>query len=189
MSTPTLHLLCGKIAAGKSTLSAKLVTEEAALAIAEDRWLAALYGPEMKTGQDFLRFSDRLKEVMGPHIVELLGQGLTVVLDFAANTVAQRAWMKSLIDQARVAHQLHYLDVPDEVCLARLKARNAAGEHALPRRRSSSAASPRTSNRQATRKALLLCGTYSAGDGDEVIPLRVVGVPLRRPSKVSQRLR
>ena len=131
MSTPTLHLLCGKIAAGKSTLSAKLVTEEAALAIAEDRWLAALYGPEMKTGQDFLRYSDRLKEVMGPHIVELLGQGLTVVLDFAANTVAQRAWMKDLIDQAQVAHQLHYLDVPDEVCLARLKARNAAGEHAF----------------------------------------------------------
>ncbi|WP_422063906.1 AAA family ATPase [Shimia sp.] len=34
--TPTLYMLCGKIAAGKSTLAAKLATAENAVLIAED---------------------------------------------------------------------------------------------------------------------------------------------------------
>ena len=30
---------------------------------------------------------------------------------------------------AGASHQLHFLDVPDEVCLARLQRRNAEGRH------------------------------------------------------------
>jgi predicted kinase len=37
--------------------------------------------------------------------------------------------MKGIAAEASVAHRLHWLDVPDEVCRARLRARNAAGEH------------------------------------------------------------
>ena len=66
---------------------------------------------------------------MAPHLVELLKAGLSVVLDYPANTLANRAWMLGIAGQAGVAHQLHWLDVPDEVCRARLRARNAAGEH------------------------------------------------------------
>ena len=40
---PTLHFFCGKIAAGKSTLAAKLAEQEGTVLIAEDAWLAALY--------------------------------------------------------------------------------------------------------------------------------------------------
>jgi hypothetical protein len=35
--------------------------------------------------------------MMGPHIVDILQQGLSVVLDFPANTVTYRNWMRSLI--------------------------------------------------------------------------------------------
>ncbi len=62
---PTLHLLCGKIAAGKSTL-------------------------------------------------------------------AVRRWMRTLIDGSGAAHELHFLDVPNETCRRRLRARNAAGGHPYP---------------------------------------------------------
>jgi predicted kinase len=34
-----------------------------------------------------------------------LHQGLSVVLDFAANTRRQRAWMRALIDTAGVSHE------------------------------------------------------------------------------------
>jgi predicted kinase len=54
-----------------------------------------------------------------------------VVLDFPANTVKNRDWMRSLIAQARVPHELHLLDLPDAVCKARLRERNARGEHAF----------------------------------------------------------
>jgi hypothetical protein len=47
---------------------------------------------------------------MGPHVVDILRQGLSVVLDVPANTVSYRAWMRLLITQADVAHELHVLD-------------------------------------------------------------------------------
>ncbi|WP_424928620.1 AAA family ATPase [Amaricoccus tamworthensis] len=125
----TLHMLCGKIAAGKSTLAARLLEEPGTVLIAEDEWLHALYGDEMATPRDFVRCSGRLRQVMGPHVAGLLRAGMSVVLDFQANTVDARRWMHGVAEAAGVDHRLHYLDVPDEVCLARLKARNAQGDH------------------------------------------------------------
>lgn len=37
--------------------------------------------------------------------------------------------MRGVFEAAGSAHRLHVLDVPDEVCLARLSARNAGGSH------------------------------------------------------------
>lgn len=124
-----LHFLCGKIAAGKSTLSKALATEHRAVVLSEDEWLPLLYPDELLTIPDYVRYSSRLKKVVGPLVRDLLTAGVTVVLDFPANTVEQRRWMKDLADSTDAPHVLHYLDVPDEVCRARLKARNAVGEH------------------------------------------------------------
>lgn len=129
MSKATLHMICGKIAAGKSTLTRDLGRQPQTIVISEDAWLSPLFGPEMKTVEDYVRYSRRLREAMGPHIQGLLGQGLSVVLDFPANTLSARAWMKTLYEAAGADHRLHFLDVPDEICKARLRARNAAGDH------------------------------------------------------------
>lgn len=51
---PTLHLLCGKIAAGKSTLSAKLMETPNTILVSEDSWLAALYGEQMQSVADYV---------------------------------------------------------------------------------------------------------------------------------------
>lgn len=127
----TLHMICGKIAAGKSTLAAELTARPATIRISEDAWLACLYKDEQKTIDDYARNSSRLREAMGDHVVELLRAGLSVVLDFPANTPASRRWMRSLFERAGAFHRLHFLDVPDEVCKARLRARNALGTHAF----------------------------------------------------------
>ena len=129
--TPTLHMLCGKIAAGKSTLAAQLAKDKNAILIAEDEWLATLSGHEMKTARDYVRCASRLRVVMGPHVVSLLKAGSSVVLDFQANTVDSRAWLRGLFDEAHAVHQLHVLVPPDDVCLARLRARNARGTHSF----------------------------------------------------------
>jgi AAA domain len=52
-----------------------------------------------------------------------------IVLDFPANTVRNRNWMPSLIDQSGATHELHLLDVPDMICKERLRERNAGGKH------------------------------------------------------------
>ncbi|HEY0413998.1 MAG TPA: ATP-binding protein [Allosphingosinicella sp.] len=124
-----LHLVCGKIAAGKSTLCARLGAAPGTVTIAEDAWLKRLFGDEMKAVADYVRVSARLRSAMGPHVADLLRAGLDVVLDFPANTVATRAWMKGIAEQAGARAVLHWLDVPDEVCRARLRRRNAEGAH------------------------------------------------------------
>ena len=126
---PTLHLLCGKIGSGKSTLARQLAARPATLLISEDHWNSTLWADELKTIEDYGRLSMRLRAAMAPHIVAILKQNLSVVLDFAANTVKQRAWARSVIDAADVSHELHVLDVPDVICLQRLRQRNASGEH------------------------------------------------------------
>lgn len=129
MPKPTLHLLCGKIASGKSTLAKSLANEHRAILLSEDRWISRLYPGEVQTVTDYVRCAKRIRDVLGPLVIDLLGVGLDVVLDFPANTVADREWLRGLADAAGSAHCLHYLDVDDDTCRARLHARNERGEH------------------------------------------------------------
>jgi predicted kinase len=129
LPTPTLHLMCGKIASGKSTLTARLGQEAGTVVISEDDWLGALFGDEMSSVADYVRCSAKLRAAMGPHVTALLDAGLSVVLDFPANTVETRAWMRGILDGTDADHVLHVLDVPDEVCIERMRARNAQGDH------------------------------------------------------------
>ncbi|MCK2175086.1 AAA family ATPase [Enterobacter asburiae] len=126
---PILHLLCGKIASGKSTLSAKLGSSPGTVIVSEDRWLAALFTNEMQSISDYVQYSLRLRNAMKPHLVSLLKAGLSVVLDFPANTQKNREWMMSIIKESGASNQLHYLKVSDEVCKSRLRARNTEGMH------------------------------------------------------------
>jgi predicted kinase len=129
LNDAALHLLCGKIAAGKSTLSAQLGKLANTIVVSEDHWLSRLYPGEMASIADYVRCSARLRDAMRAHLVAILTSGTSVVLDFPANTPPNRAWMRTIFEEARASHQLHFLDVPDAVCKARLRARNARGEH------------------------------------------------------------
>ncbi|MEH6527437.1 MAG: ATP-binding protein [Sneathiella sp.] len=126
---PALHLVCGKIGSGKSTIARKLADNSNTVLLSEDVWLSSLYPGEIKDLRDYVRCSGRLKTVLEEYIKQLLAAGITVVLDFPANTIEGRLWSKALFEEAGVAHELHYLDVADEICKARLHARNAAGVH------------------------------------------------------------
>jgi predicted kinase len=132
METPwptTLYLLCGRIAAGKSTLARQLASRPGILLIDMDHWMSTLFPVENRTIEDFARLSARLRDAMGPHVIDILRQDLSVVLDFPANTVKWRSWMRSLINEANVAHELHFLDVSDAICKERLRQRNISGDH------------------------------------------------------------
>jgi predicted kinase len=128
-SQPTLYLLCGKIAAGKSTVANRLATRPATVLISEDHWNSNLFPGKLKTIEDYSRYSSRLRNAMGPHVGSLLKAGMSVVLDFPANTLASRSWMRRIFEDANAANELHFLDVSDETCKRRLRERNSAGEH------------------------------------------------------------
>ena len=131
LNEPTLHLVCGKIAAGKSTLVTELGLAPNTIVVREDHWLSRLYPGEQNTLADYVRNSTRLRSAIAPHLVDLLRCGLSIALDFPANTPSSRAWMRTLFEGAGCAHRLHYLDVTDAVCKDRLRRRNESGEHAF----------------------------------------------------------
>jgi predicted kinase len=121
---PTMHFLCGKMAAGKSTLSKKLAADFKAVLICEDLWLSRLYGDEIHTFDDYLKYSARLTEALFPHLVELLKLGNSLVLDFPGNVPRQRQWFRTVFEAAGADHVLHFVDVADSLCKAQLRQRN-----------------------------------------------------------------
>jgi len=119
----TLYFICGKIASGKTTLARLLAAEHAAALICEDEWLVRL-DTRIESFDDFILHSRRLRAAMTPHVIQLLRLGTSVVLDFPANTPKDRVWMRSLFEAAHADHELHVIDAADDLCKARLRARN-----------------------------------------------------------------
>ncbi len=126
----TLHLFCGRIAAGKSTLARQLASTPGALLIGLDDWMSTLYPTENQSLEDFVVLTARVRAIMGPHVVALLRLGVTVALDFPANTPSWRDWMRGIVEESGAYHELHLLDTPDAVCRVRLRHRNESGAHA-----------------------------------------------------------
>lgn len=125
LSTAKLIFFCGKMASGKSTLATALAEREQAVLLSQDVLLDTLFPNLIVNVASYLEYSGRVNRMLAPHVVDVLSKGLSVVLDFPANTRNQRAWFREIIDRAGVEHELHLLDTPDDICKAQLKARSA----------------------------------------------------------------
>ena len=125
----SLHLICGKIASGKSTLAQRLASSPRTVLISEDYWLAQLYPGEIRSIADYAKLSGRVRQAMEAHIVSLLAAGTSVVLDFPSNTLQTRSWARGIFERAGAPHYLHFINLPDERCKQQLQHRNRSGEH------------------------------------------------------------
>jgi predicted kinase len=130
MQPGTLHFISGRLASGKTTLARKLAAEHHAVFFCEDVWLSKL-SDGISSFDEYLNWSRRCRSVMGPLIVDTLRAGASVVLDFAGNTIAERAWVRGLFEQAGSPHHLHFLDVSEDECLHRLLGRNVSKPEGL----------------------------------------------------------
>jgi predicted kinase len=124
MAVATLHFFCGKAGAGKSTRATAIAESHRAILLSEDIWLSRLYGDQIKVFDDYIRFSRKLNTVVTPLVIDLLTAGQSVVMDFQANTRQRRAWFRSMFEAAHAEHLMHFLQTPDNVCLARIATRN-----------------------------------------------------------------
>lgn len=123
MQPGTLHFISGRLAAGKTTLARQLAAEHHAVLFCEDVWLSKL-SDGISSFEDYLKWSRRCRSIMGPLIIDVVKAGASVVLDFAGNRIDERAWVRSLSEEAGGPHVLHFLDVDEEECLHRLQTRN-----------------------------------------------------------------
>jgi len=125
MSTSTkLILLCGKMAAGKSTLARDLAKQKNAILLVQDELLDALFPGEITDLPGFIKCSSRLRSALAPHICALLSKGISVVLDFPGNTKAHRLWFREIIEHTNVEHELHFVDASDALCKDQLAKRS-----------------------------------------------------------------
>jgi predicted kinase len=123
-SSAKLIFMCGKMAAGKSTLARDLAKRENAIFLVQDEFLQALFPGEITDLPAFVKCSSRLRSALAPHVCALLSRGISVVLDFPGNTKALRGWFRELIERANVDHELHFVDVSDALCKAQLAHRS-----------------------------------------------------------------
>lgn len=123
--TGKLLFFCGKMAAGKSTLSRELALQEHAVLLVEDEFLERLFPGEITDLSAYVKYSARVRESLAALIVSLLKHGVSVVLDFPANTRRQRAWFRRLLDDAAAEHELHFVDASDALCLRQLSRRSS----------------------------------------------------------------
>ncbi|PNL51277.1 ATP-binding protein [Proteus mirabilis] len=128
-SDARLHFFCGKIASGKSTLAKSFAKSPRTVLINEDEWLSRLYPNQIKTVADYIEKSELVKSVLSEHIAVLLKAGNTVIMDFPANTLKQRQWLKSLADNTGMPYLFHVLKVESAECKKRLSLRNQLDEN------------------------------------------------------------
>lgn len=119
----TLHFLSGRAGAGKTTLARQLALTERAALFCEDEWISRLAEP-IETLSEYVAAAARIRSVVAPLAVELLTLGTSVVFDFAGNTVNDRAWVRSIVQDAKADHRLHYVRCDEATCLRRVHQRN-----------------------------------------------------------------
>lgn len=123
MSKGTIYIFCGKMASGKSTLATQIAQQNSLTLISEDALLGTLYQDQIVDVPTYVQFSGKVKLAIKPILVDLLRNGTSIVLDFPANTVDQRKWIKAIVVQADAHVEFHYLNCSDAICKAQLRKR------------------------------------------------------------------
>ncbi len=119
----TLIFFCGKMGAGKSTLSREIASKEGAILLSEDEWLKTIYPDEIENFEDYIKYSSRLKPLIKQHVQNILNLGISVVMDFPGNTEKQRTWFKEIYTEYSFSHKLIYLEASDNLCIQQIKIR------------------------------------------------------------------
>jgi predicted kinase len=119
----TLHFICGKAGAGKTTLARALGERLPAVVFVEDEWFATL-GFQIRSIDDLRAAMARCRAIIGPLATRLLQLGVNVVFDFGGNTPAHRAWVRGVFEAAGADHVLHVIEASDAQCLANIHRRN-----------------------------------------------------------------
>jgi predicted kinase len=120
MSKTRLILTCGLPGSGKTTLARQLAADRGAVRLTQDEWLWALGATPWDE-----ETRDKVDRELWRLAQEILGLGLSVVLDFGLWARVERDDMRGSARDLAVGIELHYLDVPTDELWRRIDARNA----------------------------------------------------------------
>ncbi len=132
---PTLHLMIGLPASGKTTYARALAERERALLLTPDEWQIRLTGADMFR-PDHDRIHSCIEQIMWDVAARALQLGANVILDFGCWAREERDEFRRKTEALGAGFKLHYMDVPREELFRRLDIRNAQqpeGAFVIPR--------------------------------------------------------
>jgi predicted kinase len=138
MQMATLHLIVGLPCAGKTTFAKQLELEQHALRFTPDEWHTRLFGQDFTLDLEHLDHNarhDLIETMMWDVAARALQLGTNVILDFGFWGKSEREDYRARASQLGARSVVHFLNVPEEVLLARLEIRNAnlpAGTFQIP---------------------------------------------------------
>jgi predicted kinase len=120
-------MICGPLAAGKTTLARRLAEEQGALCFSLDEWVMQLFGPEAPNPMMFEWWAERChrcSERIWSTCEQLLLANVDVVLDFGFPGAAQREEYRCRALQAAATVHLHIVSATADLRWERVQARN-----------------------------------------------------------------
>ena len=121
-SEPTIHLMCGLVAAGKTTLARKLAEELPAVRLSRDEWMIRLYGLPHEDPA-YVEQLAPCTELLWDIALNVLGVGASVVLDWNFWSRNRRQEARERANAAGYPVLLHWLDVPVDAVVQRARTR------------------------------------------------------------------
>ncbi|MGF1723350.1 AAA family ATPase [Photobacterium nomapromontoriensis] len=119
-----IYFVCGFIGSGKTTYSKALADEHGAFRFSIDEWMIPLYGEHM----DREVFDSRLATLQGlfkESALQLFSLDVPVIFDFGFWSKADRDAVTEWASNVGVDSEVHYLDVPFDICKQRAFVRNS----------------------------------------------------------------
>jgi predicted kinase len=120
VSDARLILTCGLPGSGKTGLARELAANRNAVRLTKDEWLTALGSSPWDTPT-----REMVENELWRLAQEILGLGLSVVLDFGLWARIERDEMRSAARSIGVAVELHFLELPADELWRRIEARNS----------------------------------------------------------------
>lgn len=124
---PCVHIVCGPLGAGKTTIARRLAKEHGAVRFSLDEWVMQLFGSEAPAPMRFEWWADRCKrcsERIWSTAQCILANGLDVVLDFGFPRSADREEYRGRATQIGAIVHLHVVTAAPDLRWKRVQARN-----------------------------------------------------------------
>ena len=120
---PTLYLLCGLPASGKTTRARELAAATNGVRLTADEWIARLYPDDAEAAARDKR-RDRVEALQWQIVERLLAIGTDVVLDWGLWTQAERAQYRQRAEALGARVKIEFVEAPLSVLQGRLAERN-----------------------------------------------------------------
>lgn len=122
-SLGTIHLLCGKVCAGKSTYAKKLHEENNGIILSCDDLVLSIFDECLGSKHD--EVIKKCKEYLYNLAIDIAQSGYNVILDMGFWSKIERDTIKSRFEGLNIHTKLHYVYVDDKTQLSQINKRNS----------------------------------------------------------------